>query len=75
MEELSKEEEFGSEDYVSSMEWLNNDCHRVFVVEICIGKLAKMKPTLFICYQMQAFPTWIFQLEKREHVKLFVKDT
>lgn len=67
VEELSKEEAFGSENYLSSMEWLNNDFRRVSVIEICVGKLEKLKPSLPICYEVQTFPTWVPQLEKRKH--------
>ena len=54
--ELSRREVFGSEDYLSLTELLNNGCYRTFVIEICIGKLVKTRLAILICYQMQTFP-------------------
>lgn len=71
LEELIRWEVFGSGDYLSSTELLNNGCYRVFIIEICIGKLVKTLLAILICYQMQTFPPWVPQLEKRKHVKLF----
>lgn len=68
LEELSRQELSLSDAPLSLMELLDDGCFRLFVIEVCVGKLVLMLLAK-LRYQKQAFPPGVHQREKRKHVK------